>query len=201
MYHPLPYVHPETFRPTSHVTWSQHFRSSEMSILGHTPSSLWWSHHHWNGWERLRPNISCWGKKMPSRILISGYLRTPRRFQIGGIYLLCHAQAWASTIGWISRRGTANLGWWFDSVKTSQNPVTKIPTNFYVPLLYVMMNLECYIKYGTCSSAKQGGGSDTCFSRTKFIASSSKLVTNATTLVIYLNTLCQYRITIIIEYC
>ena len=48
-----------------------------------------------------------------------------------------------------------------------------------------------------------GGGerSDTCFSRTKTIASSSKPVTNATTLVIYLNTLCQYRITIIIEYC
>ena len=156
MYHPLPYVLPETSCPTARITRSQHFWPREVSILGHGPSRLWWPYHHWNGWERLRPNISGRGKKMPSRILIPRCLGAPRRFQIGGIYLLCHAQARASAIGSFSRRVHTNLSWWFHSVKTSQNPVTNIPTNFYVPLLYVSMNLECYIKYNTCSTANGG---------------------------------------------
>lgn len=40
----------------------------------------------------------------------------------------------------------------FHFVKPAEDPVTKVPTNFQVSLLYILVNLECYVKYSTCSS-------------------------------------------------
>lgn len=155
----LHYVLPEnpliSTSPANVVVWSWHFRAldAQVPVLCKSSSRSWWPHHHCNGWKWFWPHISCWGEKMPFRFLVPGCLANARSFQVGSVvgYLLCNICIWASTICGFHRWGTTNLSRRFHSVQPPQDPVTKMPTNLYVSMLYIQVNFKSNIKNSTCS--------------------------------------------------
>ncbi|GKV10657.1 hypothetical protein SLEP1_g21990 [Rubroshorea leprosula] len=52
-------------------------------------------------------------------------------------------------------KGSMDLSQWFHLVQSSQYPVTNTSPNFQISLLYVLVNLDCYIKYSMCSAGKE----------------------------------------------
>lgn len=121
-----------------------------LSVLNGNPSRLWLPHDHCNGREGLRPSVHWWGNwHILIEFLTNQHSRARPMFRVGGVgSLLYHFDVFDSAIGM-----SMNLSRWFHSIKPSQNPATKIPTNFYISMLNVLVNFYSNIKYGTCSSA------------------------------------------------
>lgn len=93
---------------------------------------------------------------MPIRFLISD-LGATWSFQVGWVYLLCHAHARVSTIieAFELFRRTPNISWWFHPIKPTQDPIPKVSTHFYVSLLYALVNADRCVKHSTCSPIKK----------------------------------------------